>query len=272
MKILRGSMRRSGMIIIDDSIILKYLNNEPCESYSNNWIYSAVCRGYLFNAPAEANRDWVYKLYHKLVKQINNYQPQNYELVKKLFPEFIETMDNYTIMLVVGFPDPYDAMMLEHDGKSYMIFDLIQFGKEALAEEYSCHRVLTHELLHMCIHNKYPKPHDLSYVDELNYTAFDEGVAHAVSYPEDINSFVFDSFLNEKYDNSKKILKNAVSETSLENQQEILVMADTGRYWDKFASISGKLYILKHIDNIENIYQNGWHNFCIKILDDKKQD
>lgn len=255
------------MIIIDDSIILKYLNNEPCESYSNNWIYSAVCRGYLFNAPAEANRDWVYKLYHKLVKQINNYQPQNYELVKKLFPEFIETMDNYTIMLVVGFPDPYDAMMLEHDGKSYMIFDLIQFGKEALAEEYSCHKVLTHELLHMCIHNKYPKPNNLSYNDELNYITFDEGIAHAISYPSNIEKIVFDSFLDEKFQQSIEILNKAVLATEKEKQNEYLNIADTGEYWNKFASISGKLYILKHINEIEKIYYQGWYDFCFRILE-----
>jgi len=252
-------------MIIDDSIILKYINGESPETYCNSWIYSAIGRGYTFDAPDSSNREWVFELYKRLKLQINDYIPRNAKLVSKLFPDFDSLVKSYTIMLVVGFPDPYDAMVLEHDGKEYMVFDLIQFGKDALSQEYSCHKVLTHELLHMCLHNKYPKLDNLSYKDELSYTAFDEGFAHAVSYPEDINNFTFNPFLEEKYIISKEKMKEAIQEIDPEKQAEYRFSADTGDYWDKFASICGKLYLLKHISDLENIYTQGWHDFYRKI-------
>ena len=44
-------------------------------------------------------------------------------------------------------------------------------------------------------------------------------------------------------------------------------MADTGAYWDKFASIAGMLYLLRHIDDMERIYREGWRNFTARILE-----
>lgn len=38
----------------------------------------------------------------------------------------------------------------------------------------------------------------MPYLDELNYITFDEGFSHALIYPEDIISFKFDEFLEEK--------------------------------------------------------------------------
>lgn len=250
---------------IDDNIILKYINGDSPDTYCDSWIYGAVGHGYIFDSPNPKNREWVIKLYEKLKEQIANYIPRNATIVRKLFSDFDCVANSYTIMLVVGFPDPYDAMVLEHSGKEYMVFDLIQFGKESLAPEYSCHRVLTHELLHMCLHNKYPKPDNLSYVDDLSYTAFDEGFAHAVSFPENIDTFCFDSFLEEKFMTSKAKMKEALQETNPIKQAEFRISADTGDYWDKFASICGKLYLLKHIGELENIYQQGWHDFSKRI-------
>ena len=143
---------------IDDSIVQKYLAGEKPETYNNCWIYGAFDEGYLFEDPDPQNREWVSLLCQKLKKQIENYLPRNELTVKSLFSEFDEVVYAYTVMLVVGFPDPYDAMALEHNGNAYTIFDLIQFGADSLEETYSCHRVLTHELIHLCLYRKYPKP------------------------------------------------------------------------------------------------------------------
>lgn len=253
---------------IDDSIVQNYINGRNPETYNNCWIYSAFGRGNLFETPDPVNCEWVSKLYCKLKNQIVNYVPRNEEAVKKLFPDFEAVSSNYTIMLVVGFPDPYDAMVMEHDGKEYMVFDLIQFGADSLDEKYSCHRVLTHELIHMCLHKKYPKPAGLSYIDELNYIAFDEGFAHALTFPEDITSFNFNDDLNEKYLMAKKKLGEVYRETNPAMQKEFLISADTGDYWDKFASISGKMYLLKNKERLEEIYSSGWEGFSEIIIND----
>jgi len=254
-------------VIIDSSIVQKYINGEKTNTYKESWIYSSFGRGSVFEEPDPANKAWVSKLCDKLINQIRNYKPGNSTLVKSLFPDFDEVSGDFTIMLVVGFPDPYDAMVMEHDGKSFMIFDLIQFGENSLNDNFSCHRILTHELIHICLHNQYPQPTSISYKENLCYTAFDEGFAHALAYPENIDEFIFDEFLQEKFDHAKSKLLEAIAETDINKQKELLISADTGRYWDKFASIAGKLYLLKNINEIDTIYQEGWYEFADKIID-----
>ena len=256
------------MLIIDDTIVKKYLSGQSPESYSDCWIYYAFDRGCLFETPNSSNCEWVAELCGKLKSQINSFILRNYDLVQKLFPCFDDVANEYTIMLVVGFPDPYDAMVMSHNGTEYMVFDLIQFGRDSLEEDYSCHRVLTHELIHMCLHKKYPVPENSLYHEILDYTAFDEGFAHALTYPENIYNFQFDDCHKIKYGKAKDKLKIAWEETDTKKQKEYSVSADTGDYWEKFASISGKLYLLKNIDNIYEIYNNGWNGFVNKIIND----
>ena len=203
-------------MIIDDSIVLKYLSGQPPESYSDCWIYNNLG----FESPDLCNKEWVLKLYNKLKYQIENFIPRNYETVKRLFPCFDDVANDYTIMLVVGFPDPYDAMVLNNNGVDYMVFDLIQFTQEALNEDYSCHRVLTHELIHICLRKNYPEPFCASYTERLDYTAFDEGFAHALTYPENLSEFQFDDFLSEKYHHAKQTLAHALAETDPEKQKK----------------------------------------------------
>lgn len=122
------------------------------------------------------------------------------------------------------------------------------------------------KLIHICLHQKYPCIKNMSYIDELNYIAFDKSFAHALSYSEDIFSFQLDEFLHEKYNAAKEKLKQAITETNPLKMEQYRISADTGDYWDKFASISGKLYLLQHLDNLFELYQSGWRDFSIKIL------
>ncbi len=65
-----------------------------------------------------------------------------------------------------------------------------------------------------------------------------------------------------------KLLRTALAETDKQKQKNYSRMADTGAYWDKFASIAGKLYLLRHIDDMKRIYQEGWHDFTARILNE----
>ena len=85
----------------------------------------------------------------KLTDQIVNYIPRNRATIQSLFSDFQYVMKDFTIIPVVGLPDPYDAMFLEHEGKFYIVFDLILFTEGLLNEDYSCRHVLTHELMHI---------------------------------------------------------------------------------------------------------------------------
>ena len=253
-------------MIIDDHIILDYLAGKDLTQYKTHWIYNCFGTKSVFETPDPKHIGWVSMLYEKIKDQINHFIPRNYEMVKRIFPRFDQIAANYTLLLVAGFPDPYDAMVLEHEGKAYMVFDLIQFQEDSLHQDYSCHRVLTHELIHLCLMEDYPAPREWTYIDDLNYTSFNEGFAHALTYPEQIAAFTFDSFLEEKFENAKNTLRLALAETDKEKQALYSRKADTGDYWEKFASIAGKLYILKNLNQVEHIYHNGWENFTFQIL------
>jgi len=230
---------------IEDDINKKYISGGTLDVYKDFWIYNCFGDKTIFESPDNKHRQWVSKLYDKLKEQIVDFKPRNSEIVNRLFPNFEEISANYTIMLVVGFPSPYDAMVLEHKGQEFMVFDLIQFGKESLENAYSCHKVLTHELIHLCLHQYYPVPSNPSYLEGLHYKAFDEGFAHALSYPSDLKTFTFDDDLIDHYNKAKKAkntLNKAMKETKLVEQSLYNRLSNTGDYWDKFAAISGKLY------------------------------
>ena len=257
--------RREIKMKTDDHIVLRYLRGQGLDEEKDCWIFKWENKN-VFEYPDEIHRQWVSKLHYKLTEQVKNYVPRNLKTVQLLFPDFENIMKKFNIMFVVGFPDPYDAMVLERNGKSFVVFDLIQFGKETLSEEYSCHRVLTHELIHICLHNRYPSPENPSYLEDLSYKAFDEGFAHALTFADNITQFQFDKFLEEKFRDAREMMRRALVESDTAKQEEFRKRVDTGNYWDKFASICGKLYLLKHKDRLCDIYSNGWRNFAEKIV------
>jgi len=254
---------------IDDSIVTQYLAGEPSERYREAWVIRAFGSESIFAEPDPQHKEWVAALHQKLKRQLLDFVPRNREMVTALFPEFDALTRDYTAILAVGFPDPYDAMFLSHEGRDAVVFDLIQFSETALAQDYSCHRVLTHELLHLCIQREYPPDAAITYAEALDYTAFNEGFAHALSYPENLSAFSFDAQLLEKYRAAKETLAAACRESDPEKQRAFLRAADTGDYWEKFAAISGKLYLLAHKNALQGIYRAGWRGFCEKILQDE---
>lgn len=112
----------------------------------------------------------------------------------------------------------------------------------------------------------YSLPTKMAYLDDLDYTAFNEGFAYALTYPEDIDNFVFDGELEKRFGKAKQILHSAIHETDTTKQAAYLRSADTGHYLEKFAAMAGKLYILKNIHNAKQIYRNGWKGFAERIL------
>lgn len=259
---------------IDDSIIRKYLDDNDVSSYSDHWIYHSIHAGqHLFEEPNLAEKEWISLLLDKVINDADDLIPRNTQIVSDLFPDFKEIASNYPLILSVGCPDPYDAMVMKHEGTKYVIFDLMQFVTYVRdlyeqGEAYDFRRILTHELLHVCIMNRYPRPADISYNDRLDYLTFNEGFAHAIAYQENMMISKFDKILQSKYKTAIETLKEAVKETNPQKQTDYIFKANIGYYWDKFGSMSGKLYLLKNKENIRKIYLEGWKGFTEKILRD----
>lgn len=244
---------------IDNSMIKSYLAGK--DDYKSHWLFNSILDNgeYTFDKPNDEYKEKVKEIYEKTYENLINFNPYNMEVFSTLFPKWKDLIDDVNIILAVGCPSPYDAMVREHQGREYVIFDLIRFmgyEKEGYDILSLIKGMITHEISHICIHADYPVI-DKTYKDKLSYITFDEGFAHLLSLNDEINSYNFSSMIEAHYQNSVRKLQMALSETNIRTQKEYLEESNCGAYWNKFAAISGKLYLASNIDNLHEIYKAG---------------
>lgn len=253
---------------IDPSIVNSYLSAD--DEYAEHWLFHHILDNgdYAFDKPSPARREMVRGELAEIQRVLNGFVPYNLELFSALFPKWSELLQDVNIILSVGCPAPYDAMVREHDGKEYMIFDLIRLLDYQRAGEGAAalvRQMITHEASHVCLHADYP-PRPASYREKLGYIAFDEGFAHALAFSDGIDACDFRPMIQSHYRHSVEQLRAAVLETDPRRQEQLLEASNCGPYWDKFAAISGKLYILSHLNRIYEIYQSGPSELLSNIL------
>lgn len=253
---------------IDPSIVNGYLSAD--DEYAQHWLFYHILDNgdYAFDKPSPARREMVRDELAEIQRALNGFVPYNVELFSALFPKWGDLLQDVNIILSVGCPAPYDAMVREHDGKEYMIFDLIRLLDYQRAGEGAAalvRQMITHEASHVCLHADYP-PHPASYREKLGYIAFDEGFAHVLAFSDGIDACDFGPMIREHYQNSVEQLRAALLETDPRRQERLLEASNCGPYWDKFAAISGKLYILSHLNRIYEIYQSGPSELLSNIL------
>lgn len=253
---------------IDDSMIKNYLAGK--DDYKSHWLFNSILDNgkYIFDKPDNEYKEKIKEIYEKTYENLKSFTPYNVELFSTLFPEWKNLINDVNIILAVGCPSPYDAMVREHDGREYVIFDLIRFmsyekeGEDILSLIIG---MITHEISHICIHADYPVI-DKIYKDKLSYITFNEGFAHILSFTDNINSYNFSPMIQAHYQNSARKLQMALSETNVLRQEEYLEESNCGAYWNKFAAISGKLYLASNIDNLYRIYKDGPSAMILNIL------
>lgn len=244
---------------IDDSIIKEYLSGG--NTYKEHWLFYSITENgeYTYSQPQEDLKERVNQLYALVMDKLQDFHPFNQQLFMELFPTWRGLIKNINVLLSVGCPDPYDAMVREHEGKDYIIFDmarLIGYGNTIDELASVIRSMITHEFTHVCIHNDYPqKP--FGYADRLKFITFDEGFAHLLAFNEDIMSYDFSEIIAKYYDESLEKLKAALKEMDGAKQVKLLEEANCGKYWSKFASIGGKLYLASHRNSLSSIYKEG---------------
>jgi hypothetical protein len=244
---------------IYDSMIKSYLNDK--DDYKEHWLFFEITENdeYVFEQPDPDLKVKVKFIYNKTCDNLNNFSPFNEPLFTKLFPKWRELVNDVNVILAVGCPSPYDAMVREHDGTQYIILDLIRFlSYENKTDDIISIIVgmITHEFAHVCIHNDYPyQPNN--YTDKLKYIVFDEGFAHLLALNNNISSFDFSNMIKQHYKESVRKLKLALTERDIVKQEIFLEDSNSGSYWAKFAAIIGKLYLASHLDSLHNIYKSG---------------
>jgi hypothetical protein len=253
---------------LDISIVQSYLQGK--EDYAEHWLFSHIADNgaYLFDKPDAAQREAVTEALEQTQAALQDFRPYNLELFSALFPDWRERIRDVRVILAVGCPAPYDAMVRAYDGREYIIYDLIRFleyqkfGKDIPS---LIRQLLTHEVSHVCLHADYPVV-TAPYREKLGYIAFDEGFAHLLAFADGIEHCDFRAMLQAHQQDARDKLSAALSETDPRRQAEYLEASNSGPYWDKFAAISGKLYLASHFDRIREIYQNGPSAFLSELL------
>lgn len=174
---------------IDASIVTDYLQGR--QDYAGHWLFSSLRDGeYLFDPPSPAEKGAVEELLTLVYGALRDFVPYNRELFCALFPHWREQAGTVEVLLAVGCPAPYDAMVREQNGKQSIVFDLIrclEYKRAGVDIPSLMRKLITHELAHVCIHRDYPAC-PAAYREKLGYITFDEGFAHALAFAEDMSA------------------------------------------------------------------------------------
>lgn len=250
---------------IDDKIVKKYLAGDPLDEIKNHWIFDNLEEGkHLFEPPSIDKQGEIEKILSSVHNSLSDFNPLNRGIYSAIYPEWAETIKEMNVLLIVGCPNPYDAMVKEHHDKQYIVFDLLRLNdyvEMGYRVDLIIKQLITHETSHLCLHKKYPVPTSKDYKIRLKHMVFDEGFAHLLAFHEDIEHYNFTELIEEHYMKSWLKLSAALEETNPDKQKELLIQADSGSYWDKFASVSGKLFLAMNRKDLVDLYHKGIDNF-----------
>ena len=259
-------------MIIKTEIIDSFLENGNLDAVKNHWIYHSIRPGqYTFEEPEDVNKELLVHLYETIQSRLYKFKPLNEALWHKVFGD-MKIPDTTAIYLIAGSPKPYDGVVREdQSGMRCIILDLVRLCTYAdyLEElDFIAADFLTHELSHVLMSQKYPYSKHQLEVEVLKQLVFDEGIAHFLSYKEDVLSI---DWHTDQMNNRRE---SVYQKLHYYLQQEYLTpkafsQANTGPFWDKYASISGMFAVISYCEQggkLEKLLDKG-PNALIEIIE-----
>ena len=251
-------------MIIKTEIIDSFLEYGNLNAVKDHWIYQAIVPGqFTFEEPKNVNRELLVHLYETIKNRLYNFKPLNERLWHKIFSN-LQIPDTTAIYLIVGLPQPYDAVVREDKvGMRCIILDLVRLCTyaDSLEElDFIAADFLTHELSHVLVSQKYPYSKKVPKIEVLKQLVFDEGIAHFLSYEEDVLSVDWhtDKMNNRRNSVYQKLRYYLTQEEALTH--EAFRNANTGSFWDKYASISGMFAVISYCERggcLEELLEKG---------------
>lgn len=259
-------------------IVADYLEGKDLASHEAEWFF--LQPGYRFEAPdtSEAQRAKVKKAFEQTLQSVQNFVPGNRAIWDALFPGWNNILQNTTVALIVGYPEPNDAVVMKSPAGVYTaILDMGLWAKylDTVPVGKLVHNLLTHELCHVCIHQLMPELDKVQeageYLSKLDAFTFDEGFAHFVSYNGlEASEVDWDSEkLRKVWLQSRDDMLAARKESRSGQQEEWLERAIFGHYYDKYACMCGMLYLARcwqegGITQLAKEFAAGWQGFSEK--------
>jgi len=200
--------------------------------------------------------DILRELYKETKKNLEPFKPLNEELWIRIFgPTAIP--ETVTVWLIVGAPAGCEAVVrIDESGHRNLIVDLSQictYSNLVARLLYIVFDFLTHELAHVMIGQKYRYQSTMSREQLLRQLAFDEGIAHFLSFEEDVLGVDWDSQLMQDRKRAAFEKFHYFLDHAKELTFQDLKRANTGAFWDKFASIAGMFAVVEYCQNEGNL-------------------
>lgn len=242
---------------IDKSLIEEYLDKKSAQEFKNHWIFSSIEPGkYLFEEPDIKDYDKIKKVYKMLSERLSEFKPDNIDLWGNFFGN-TDIPDDIKVYIIVGSPEPYDALCLkDHEGNYCIVLDLVRIGSYSddmgrILNVISS--LITHETAHFVLLKTYREPPvSASLYNKLSFLVFNEGIAHLLGYCEDVLAVDwYSKEMRERREKAYSVLLTELNNPDNEDEASILEKADSGRYWDKFGSIAGLFAIVDYY-NLHN--------------------
>lgn len=265
---------------IADKIVRDYIQGKDVSSHQDAWFYQAP--GMHFTAPAGTgeHRKLVEMVYGEIRQAVEGFVPCNRPVWDALFPQWQDILKRVTVNLVVGLPEPCDAVVLRNsEGIPSVVLDLGQWTPYLKAAKLSdlVQNLLTHELCHVCISDGVACIDDdlegSAYGAALDAMTFHEGFAHLVSYQSmEIGAVAWkESKIQDVAAKSRARMRAALRETDPEAQERYRREAIFGRYYEKFACMCGMIYLAEcwlrgGIPALLEEYRKGYHGFADRSL------
>lgn len=174
----------------------------------------------------------------KVVSEFNN---MGDALLTDVFSEFYKDQKfKFDIVATSGVPAPYDAWMVPVNGLPVIFFNLSEWTVDELHS--SGLAVVIHEVTHALLHPLLKKHPIRNFLLDLEKIVIDEGLAHFIGFPGNRDTLL--EKWNEKWIAAEKQLEHAFikldsDQISLEEKEEIILNSNTGKFWEKYGSVSG---------------------------------
>jgi hypothetical protein len=241
-------------MIINTEIIDTYLNEKSLEGIKNHWIFNSIIEGqYVIEETNRIDEDKLRAVYKILIDKLKSFEPLNKCLWQQFFGG-IQIPDTICVYLIVGSPEPYDAMVRkDKQGNNCVILDLVRIS--SYSEDISklsdiVSSFITHEISHILTDHIYHHPTiEDSLFNNLKHIVFDEGIAHFLSFDNDV--LLMDWYsdeMNIRRKNSYRILLNALKKDTNIDKDQILEKSNSGLFWEKFGAISGLFAIIDYFN------------------------
>lgn len=272
---------------VNDLIAKEYWEGRKISGFSDMWYFtnSAVAGDQnrnIFTEPSydEEHREKVRGVCRDIQKVASNFIPTNIAIWDMIFPDWKNKLADIVVDLIVGFPQPYDATVeRDKEGKHHVIFDVGLWTNyvDKCDIRNIVQNLITHELFHVLIglhiSNIDEDIVSSDYITNLDANTFHEAFAHLVSF----NAKEIDTvdWHTEEFEtvrkNSCERMRSALVETDDTARMKNLYDAVCGNYYEKFACMSGMLYLVMlwekgGIPALNECFHLGYHQFASRTL------